>query len=117
MEELTQLTESRSESPEAVLAGILRRLQAPSALAPSAILAPPTAAPAFAAILAASLVRCADCRHVHYRNLQPPRRHEGKPWKEWLACDHGLDVALRELETPNRYCTMFKHQPPKRKET
>lgn len=120
MEELTQLTESHSGSPEDVLAGILRRLHDTSALVSTAILAPPTAAPvstaAVAAILAAPLVRCADCRHVHYRSA-PPARGKGSSWSEWVECDHGLEVTLRELEKPCQYCTMFNRRPPSRKET
>lgn len=70
---------------------------------------------ATAAILAAKLVRCADCRHVHYRSSPPvPTALSGTPWTERLECDHGLTVSVRELEEPTRYCTKFNRRPPSR---
>lgn len=54
---------------------------------------------------AADLVRCADCRHVHYRSEPPPI--PGNPWKEWLVCDHGHAVTMHELTTRSRGCAQF----------
>lgn len=67
-------------------------------------------------IAGARLCDLADCRHVHYRSPQPHSRQEGKPWKERLESDHGLEVTLRALEVPSRYCTKFNRRPPSRKE-
>lgn len=59
---------------------------------------------------AADLVRCADCRHVHYRSEPPPI--PGNPWKEWLVCDHGHSVTMHELETRARGCAQFHQRTP-----
>jgi hypothetical protein len=113
-----------TRTPEEVLAEIKRRVSsAPADLpAPPALPAvrranngQPTAATA--AVLACALVRCADCRHVHYRSSRPPKTAApGTPWLEWLECDHGLTVELRDLEVPTRYCTLFNRRPPSRQE-
>jgi hypothetical protein len=118
MEEMQKLKECPAGSPEEVLSEILRRLG--TTPAPAGILLPepqasaPPPAPGLAAILTAKLVRCADCRHVHYRSTAPPRGHEAEPWKEWLECDYGLTVTVRDLETRNRYCTLFNCRPASR---
>lgn len=69
-----------------------------------------------AAVLAARLVRCADCRHARYRSFPPARTHLDNQFIERLECDHGLTVTERELTTATRYCTLFNHRPPNRKE-
>jgi hypothetical protein len=104
-------------SPEEVLSGILRRLASSPAAASIVLLDPPPAVPpppGFAAILAAPLVRCADCDAVRYVSTPPPPARRGELWRERLECRHGLDVTPRELVTPSRYCTLFNRRPSSR---
>ncbi|MHB8894154.1 MAG: TubC N-terminal docking domain-related protein [Candidatus Geothermincolia bacterium] len=60
-----------------------------------------------AAVLASELLRCADCRHVHYRSAPLVRRKGLTTLTEWLECEHDLEVTLRELGVPSRYCKLF----------
>jgi hypothetical protein len=68
---------------------------------------------AIAAVLAADLVRCADCLEVRYRSSSP--RRPGEPWQERMECRQGLQVTLSELVAPTRYCTLFKGHPTSRR--